>query len=45
MRRLRFNGTGGRGTGCPSVHEHLDKSEDLFRTFKHTVWQLETRLR
>nr|WSX51280.1 hypothetical protein OG409_21475 [Streptomyces sp. NBC_00974] len=99
-RRLRFNGTGSGGTGCPSVHEDLDSREvivhgppltnpqdiaqlqhlsegevavivprellmdyapkdatrrariidlddfgDLFRTFKHTAWRLETRTR
>ncbi|MEV2218066.1 DUF6879 family protein [Streptomyces sp. NPDC050997] len=99
-RRLRFNGTGSGGTGCPSVHEDLDSREvivhgppltdpedvaqlqhlsegevavavprevlvdwtpkdttrqariigldefeDLFRTFKHTAWRLETRRR
>ncbi|GAA3149141.1 hypothetical protein GCM10010521_40710 [Streptomyces rameus] len=26
-RRLRFNGTGSGGTGCPSVHEDLDSRE------------------
>jgi hypothetical protein len=99
-RRLRFNGTGSGGTGCPSVHEDLDtrevivhgppltdpddiaqlqhlsegevavvvprevlvdwtpkdttreariigldEFENLFRTFKHTAWRLETRRR
>jgi hypothetical protein len=99
-RRLRFNGTGSGGTGCPSVHEDLDSGdvivhgpvltdpedlaqlqhlsegevavvvprellvdwtpkdsarkartidleefENLFRTFKHTAWRLETRHR
>jgi hypothetical protein len=27
MRRLRFNGTGSGGGGCPSVHEDLDSGE------------------
>jgi hypothetical protein len=27
MRRLRFNGTGSGGGGCPSVHEDLDTGE------------------
>lgn len=27
MRRLRFNGTGSGGDGCPSVHEDLDTGE------------------
>ncbi|MFF4426671.1 DUF6879 family protein [Streptomyces sp. NPDC001549] len=99
-RRLRFNGTGSGGTGCPSVHEDvdsrevivhgppladpddvaqlqhlsegevaivvprallvdwtpkdatreasvidLDEFENLFRTFEHTAWRLETRSR
>ncbi|MGW1412393.1 DUF6879 family protein [Streptomyces sp. NPDC002403] len=99
-RRLRFNGTGSGGTGCPSLHEDLDSREvivhgpplsdpedvaqlqhlsdgevavvvprellvdyaprdatrvariidldefeNLFRTFKHTAWRLETRRR
>ncbi|RPK56510.1 hypothetical protein EES42_40810 [Streptomyces sp. ADI95-17] len=99
-RRLRFNGTGSGGTGCPSLHEDLesrevivhgpplsdpedvaqlhhlsegevavvvprellvdyaprdvtraariidlDEFENLFRTFKHTAWRLETRRR
>ncbi|MFE2261578.1 DUF6879 family protein [Streptomyces griseosporeus] len=100
-RRLRFNGTGSGGTGCPSVHEDLDSREvivhgppltdpddiaqlrhlsegevavvvprellvdwapkgdatrqariigldefeNLFRTFQHTAWRLETRRR
>ncbi|MDT9693636.1 hypothetical protein Q5762_36025 [Streptomyces sp. P9(2023)] len=99
-RRLRFNGTGSGGTGCPSVHEDaesgevivhgppltdpeevnqlqhlsdgevavvvprellvdwapkdatrqariidLDEFENLFRTFKHSAWRLETRRR
>jgi hypothetical protein len=99
-RRLRFNGTGSGGTGCPSVHEdldsrevivhgppladpedvaqlqhlskgevavvvprellvdwapkeatreariiNLDEFENLFRTFRHTAWRLETRSR
>lgn len=99
-RRLRFNGTGSGGTGCPSVHEDLDSGEvivhgppltdpediarlqhlsegevavvvprevlvdwtpkdaarrarvvgldefeNLFLTFEHTAWRLETRRR
>lgn len=99
-RRLRFNGTGSGGTGCPSIHEDMDSREvivhgrplddagdvaqlqhlsegevavvvprellvdyapkdatraariiglaefeNLFRTFEHTAWRLETRRR
>jgi hypothetical protein len=99
-RRMRFNGTGSGGTGCPSVHEDVNSQEviihgppltdpediaqlqylsdgevavvvprdllvdyaprgvtraariidlaefeNLFRTFQHTAWRLETRRR
>ncbi len=48
-RQLRFHGTVGGGVWSPSVHKariiDLDEFEDLFRTFSHSAWRLETRRR
>ncbi|MFE1768571.1 DUF6879 family protein [Streptomyces angustmyceticus] len=45
MRRLRFNGTGSGGDGCPSVHEDLDTGEVIVHgpplTDHHDIAQLQ----
>ncbi|QTZ96232.1 DUF6879 family protein [Streptomyces auratus] len=45
MRRLRFNGTGSGGDGCPSVHEDLDTGEIIVHgpplTDHHDIAQLQ----